>query len=728
MSDSEESWHSFFETETLEDVFKKKILEYDPKLGLNISKKIRIRSLELIDTLVLPLNKIAKDEISMISFPMLRVIRRVVVIYSDSVHHLAGLIKTIQDSENLILFQVSELEIIRNGTIEDYETENNGGSENIVKEVVQNFKTPIERLRLKNMDLSIIEFLKLFQLEEFSKFERLDLEDCEFEGIKRTRIYENKLKISVNSVKEFHCIRTDPIFASFCPNLKKVIYEANFPMQDYVYNSFQKYNDAEKGIGIEFFELRVPKNEISEIQFLENFFIGNFPDLENLKEFRIIGNSTNNKKYMAKGRCEILKQLKGINVGYIRKNVFPMLKVLQLRNLYISLDTFDQILFMFSLINNTRHSIQNDNIEDNNYINNYQQVFANYDLKFEDGSSRNHNYNINKYQGMSIQEESDFMLSSDYASLGFSHPDDIGGKNKNEYEPLSMRFKDKGIYNCDSSNTYGNHNVNYNNNSKECDHIHEKSYINYKIQNQTLSQHEPQVMQPFLDIRSWIIRVSKSNEVHQNKINGIQYPFNSGALILDKQLEEMKFQNITEIHRNLISNTILEYLVDPLKTNLSISNSKIILSLGFDNLIYSGYMLGVLFEYQKTVKELSALSFLIPIDFFCQLELNQIQVLKVSLFKDKNLEPRNLINLCSWIEKYGGNIKYIHIRVTGTSSKWVPKETEIIRLVNIWKKMCPKLRKAKDQDQVKFECCFADNIFSKMNNLSMDFEFDTDSD
>ncbi|KAL5370608.1 hypothetical protein CPHLJ_1g3600 [Cryptosporidium parvum] len=715
MSDSEDSWHSFLEPENLEDIFKKRILEYDPKLGLNISRNIRSRSLELIDTLILPLNKVDKDEISTISLPILKTIRRLVIIYSNSIGHLARLLEEIQTFEKTILFDICELEIIKNGTIEDLESDNNENNENIIRDVVHNFKNPIKRLRLKNIDLSIVDFLKLLQLDEFVNLQILELEDCEFEGIKRTNILESKTKISINSVKEFQCIRTDPIFARFFPNLKKVIYEANFSLGNDIYDPFQRYNNIEKGIGIEFFELRIPNNEISQLQFLENFFIGSFPNLENLRELRIVGNSQDNKDFKKSSRYEAVKQLREVNMRYYRENSFSMLKVLELRNLYIPLDTFDHLILMFSLSNNnSRYKFQGYEIEGNQLLYNYQKVYATYNLKFEDGSSKNHHYNINKYHSMSIQEESDFMLNSDYTNLGFSHPDDISCKNKNDYDLLGMKLKDKD---------------NYNKNTKESSKINENGYMNNKLQNKSPFQHDSQVMQPFLDIKRWIINISKTKENNnQENISNVLYSLNTHILILDNQLQEMKYQSITEIHRNLISRTILEYLVDPIKTCLSISNSRIVLSFGFDNLIYSGYMLGVLFEYQVTLKELSALSFLIPIDFFCQLKLNRIQVLKVSLFKDKNLEPKDLIQLCSWIERYGKNLNYIHIRVTGSSSKWVPKETEITRLINLWKKMCPKTLEGKSQEKIKFECCFTDHIFSKMEKLPKDFEYDTESD
>lgn len=60
--------HSIPEPETLEEVFGKRIIEFDPLLGLNVSREIRKRSLELVDTLVLRL-----DGISLGSFPRLRV-------------------------------------------------------------------------------------------------------------------------------------------------------------------------------------------------------------------------------------------------------------------------------------------------------------------------------------------------------------------------------------------------------------------------------------------------------------------------------------------------------------------------------------------------------------------------------------------------------------------------------------------------------------------------------
>lgn len=141
------------------------------------------------------------------------------VVYSDSVHQLAALIEKIQTFGNLILSEISELEIIKDEIL-SLENENDKNDEQIIKDVVKNFTTSIERLRLKNIDLSIFEFLKLFQLNEFSKLKRIDLEDCEFEGIKRTKVFENKFKISINSLKEFYCIRTNPILAMFCPNLK----------------------------------------------------------------------------------------------------------------------------------------------------------------------------------------------------------------------------------------------------------------------------------------------------------------------------------------------------------------------------------------------------------------------------------------------------------------------------------------------------------------------------
>ncbi|KAK9174557.1 hypothetical protein cmbei_1003600 [Cryptosporidium meleagridis] len=708
MSDSEGSWHSFLEPENLEDIFKKRILEYDPKLGLNISRNIRSRSLELIDTLILPLNMVDKDEISTTSFPILKTIRRLVIIYSNSIGYLARLLEQIRTFEKTILFDICELEIINKGIAEDLEGGNNENSENIIRDVVHNFKNSIERLRLKNIDLSIADFLKLLQSEKFANLNILELEDCEFEGIKRTKILESRTKLSIDSVKEFQCIRTDPIFARFFPNLKKVIYEASFSLGSDIYDSFQRYNS------IEFFELRIPNNEIHQFQFLENFFIGSFPNLENLTEFRIIGNSQDNKGFKQRSRYEAFKQSREVNLSYYKQNSFSMLKVLELRNLYIPLETFDHLILMFSLSNNnSKYKFQSYEIEECQLLNNYQKVSATYNLKFEDGPSKNHHYNISKYHSMSIQEESDFMLNSDYKYLGFSHPDDISCKNKNDYDPLGMKLKDQD---------------HYNRSTKEPSKINESGYMSNELQNKPSFQHDSQVMQPFLDIKRWTIQISKTKDNNRENTSNVLYSLNNHVLILDNQLQEMRHQSVTEIHRNLISRTILKYLVDPIRTCMSISISRIVLSFGFDNLIYSGYMLGVLFEYQLTLKEISALSFLIPIDFFCQLKLDRIQLLKVSLFKDKNLEPKDLIQLCFWIEKYGKNLNYIHIRVTGSSSKWVPKETEITRLVNLWKKMCPRTQEGRSQEKIKFECCFTDHIFSKMEKLPKDFEYDTESD
>lgn len=66
--------HSIQEPETLEEVFRKRVIEFDPQLGLSVSKSVRRRSLELVDTLVLPLSGVDKDgRISLGSFPRLRV-------------------------------------------------------------------------------------------------------------------------------------------------------------------------------------------------------------------------------------------------------------------------------------------------------------------------------------------------------------------------------------------------------------------------------------------------------------------------------------------------------------------------------------------------------------------------------------------------------------------------------------------------------------------------------
>lgn len=518
---------------------------------------------------------------------------------------------------------------------------------------------------------------------------------------------------------------------------QRVTYEAKFPMEDDMYDSFRRPSGEGS---IEFFELRVPPSmgEASDSYFLEGFFMGSFPELEGLRELRIVGYGGSCTQSKQRGRYEAHRQLGNGRVGRRVKNGFPGLRVLELRNLYVPLDTFDHLIAMFSL---TKGSSLGSESQDEGEIEGRgrdgsskvgRRVSACYNLRFEDGASRNHDYNISKYQGMSIQEESDFMLSSDYNSggFGFSAPEDIGCGRSGGYRSGGfgdqrvlgrggggLSFVQSGSFSsggCDSNEgCFGESRGN--------------THCNAQSLSFPLGQRDsPQVMQPFLEIRSWRISRLESSGGSLTEPERRLYSFESGVFVLDRQIREMRCQSLTEIHRNLISKTILEYLVDPFKTCVSLSDSRMILSLGFDNLVYSGYVLGVLVGCQRTIRELSALSFLIPIHLFCQLELDRIQVLRVSLFKDRDLEPADLIRLCTWVEKYRTRLACIHVRVTGASSKWVPNEAEIKRLVNVWKKMCPK---AAEQDRVRFECCFTDQIFSKTDgSLSRDFGLETDSD
>ncbi|KAJ1612822.1 hypothetical protein OIY81_1188 [Cryptosporidium canis] len=717
-SDSEESWHSILEPESLEDVFRKRIIEFDPVLGLGVSREIRGRSLELIDTLILPLCKVEKGDISLCSFPKLSVgsmnnIGRLVVTYSCPVEQLGQVLDEVESSVSLL--KVSELHVVKSSLAGGFEEELGGDDESMLRDIVSHMRGPIRVLKLRNMELSMVGFLRLLQSEEFSELERLELEDCELEGIRRARVGDRgKWRVSVDSVREVALIRTDPAIARFCPNLKRVTLETTIPLEDGVYDLFRGYNNLEGDSGIEFLELRVPSGEVSDSQFLESFFVRGFPELEHLRELRIAGSKKCRPDLRRRGRYDVVRQLDEPRVLNRGEGAFPRLQRLELRDLYISLDTFDYLLLVFSLTGTVGpgYNFQEDGIFKEN-----QKVSACYNLRFEDGSSRNHKYNISRYQGMSIQEESDFMLNSDYAKLGFSPPDDNALKSglDGAPSPICAGSKDHRSYQGCGWGSFQTQSGDYS----------PRGTQGAGSQNLQPSQRDSQVMQPFLDIKSWEIRLSRGGEASragsEERICFSDY----GVLVLDNQIQEMRYQSATEVHRNLISKTILEYLVDPLKTRLSISSSRVILSLGFDNLIYSGYMLGVLSECQHTVQELSALSFLIPIQFFCQLELDRIQVLNVSLFKNRNLEPADLIKLCAWIERYGRRLRQIHIRVTGASSKWVPKETEIKRLVHVWKKMCPEARK---RDQVKFECCFTDHIFSKMDRLSADFELGTDSD
>lgn len=149
-------------------------------------------------------------------------IRRLVVVYSRCVEGQGRIFDEIRAHTDVDISGVSELEIIKCGLAGGLGLDEggDGDDERMLDVILRQMKGGVRRVRLSGVELSAVGFLRLLQLEGFSGLERLELEDCEFEGIRRTRVLDGRQKVSIESVRELFCIRTDTAFAKFCPNLK----------------------------------------------------------------------------------------------------------------------------------------------------------------------------------------------------------------------------------------------------------------------------------------------------------------------------------------------------------------------------------------------------------------------------------------------------------------------------------------------------------------------------
>ncbi|KAF7457383.1 hypothetical protein HWI79_2090 [Cryptosporidium felis] len=723
-SEGEESWYSVQEPETLGDLFRKRIIEYDPTLGLNLSRELRSSSWELIDTLTLPLpfKRYQKGQNINLDVPYSKIkkIRRLVVnsSFAEDIRESLNEFQSSNSSTHII----GELEIAGKGTCY-LGSEDSEDDEGMLRELIislkssNNFEFSVKRLRLRNLDVTISGFLEILLLE-FPDIEVLELENCELEGLKRGRALDSRKEVSIFTIRTYKCIKTSPTIMGFFPCLKEMIYEPNTPLSE-IYDFFpKKRNCVEKGLAsLEVFELRIP-SKISDMEFLNGFFIESFPEMENLRHFRILSSNNKDLENKFKERNFNLKQAIKFNLEYLREGIFPKIESLELRNLYISLETFEHISSMFSITRKNSGygwSSGDDPEEHQDFkkksrkaIKKLQQIKADFELKFEKGISGNESYNISKYSNLSIQEESEFLLNSDFNKFGFKPSENTDEKPSHSLGENKFSFGVPG-------GPFGS-----------SDKSIEKAFpCEGLAKTRMRSQRDSEVLQPFLKINNWRIFISEtSRDSLKVRRQWLLREFRSGVMILDHQLDEMQSQSLPEVYLSLLSRTVLDYLVDPLKTVLQVTSSKIYLSLGFDNLIYSGYMLGILLESQETVEEFSALSCLIPLEFLVRLEFKRIRILGISLFKDRNLEPGDLIKLCSWLERFGSNLEYLHVRVTGSTSRWVPNEREIIRLRKLWGKLSPKAGK---NDKIKFECCYTDQIFSKIASLTKDLECDTES-
>ncbi|OII74177.1 hypothetical protein cand_017570 [Cryptosporidium andersoni] len=649
-SDSEETWYSVEDLTSLADIYLNKILIYIPIESLSISSISRLRSWEYIDNLKLPLMEL--KYILQNPLSLMKKFSKVIIKQFDMTR-LSDSLDLIASNKN-ILIKIQHIEIRLDTNLDNQESfEDLFKSFIILLNNYTNLKDDIKILTIKDNSISLISILRIIY-DYFPNISRIELQDCEIYNFKSYSMN----KIILNSVQELSCIRCDPIIIEHLPNLKIVDYEPSIPIELTSLNVFESKITPK----VQVFNLRIPK-KLSDIFCLQTFF-ENFPQIDNLVEFKIKGNWLSGKqKKSFTIHCNNSTRLQS-NLDILKLNIkFPRLKKLVLESLYISLEILDIFSSMYRYLFNEAK---------NNMID--------YCIYFEDGQSNIKSYNIRRYKLSSIEEESNILL-----------------RNTQD------------LYINDKCNNFGKTNINF---SNEMINIYDNNgpSINLCDSNLDSSYSSSINMQPYLGINMWIIdSISEDSWPFENERKLI----NQGKfeiLTLDNQLKEIQDESISDIFNLVIPISLIPNIVDPLKTIFIVSPTKLILSLGYDNLFYSGYILNIMWYYQTSLTDVSILPCYLPLDYFLKLSLFRIKSLKVTLLQDKDLKKDHLINLCQWIETHRSNLTNLHIRITGTSSKWVPKPTDIDRIITLWNKMCPKAK-----GQIEFQCCYTEHIFKNMN-------------
>ncbi|KAL7066667.1 hypothetical protein ACR3K2_28760 [Cryptosporidium serpentis] len=651
-SDSEETWYSVEDLTSLADIYLNKILIYIPVKSLSISSISRLKSWEYIDNLKLPLMEL--KDILQSPLSLMKKLSKVIIQQFDMTR-LSNSLDLIASNKN-ILIKIQHIEIRLDTNLDNQES-----FEDLFKSFINllnnytNLKDDIRILTIKDHSISLVSILRIIY-EYFPNILRIELQDCEIYNFKSSSIN----KIILNSVQELSCIRCDPIITQYLPNLKIVDYEPSIPIELIPFNAFESKITPK----IQVFNLRIPKR-LSDIFYLQTFFFENFPQIDNLIEFKIKGNwfpDKQKKNFTINSNNGTRLQS---NLDIFKLNLkFPRLKKLVLESLYISLEILDIFSSMYKFLSNEAK---------NNVID--------YCIYFEDNQSNIKSHNIRRYKLFSIEEESNILLRNTQDLY-------INDKCNNFGKTIIDHFSNEMI------NIYDNNGPTIN----LCDSNLNSSYsssIN---------------MQPYLGINMWIIdSISKYFWPFENErklINQEKFKI----FTLDNQLKEIWDESISDIFNLVIPISLIPNIVDPLKTIFIVSPTKLILSLGFDNLFYSGYILNIMWYYQTSLTDISILPCYLPLDYFLKLSLFRIKSLKVTLLQDKDLKKDHLINLCQWVETYRSNLTNLHIRITGTSSKWVPKPTDIDRIITLWNKMCPKAK-----GQIEFQCCYTEHIFKNIN-------------
>ncbi|KAH8740371.1 hypothetical protein FG386_002883 [Cryptosporidium ryanae] len=625
--------------------------------------------------------------------------------------------------------------------------------------------TYVKRLKLINASISTLDFFQLINNEsEFSMLSDLELVDCRIRSHSDSYCSKGFSLLQNESIKRIKVIRTEPFISKYCSKLEKITYEPSLnslkdetiqdiydflPSQDntsYYDEDYYSDKSGHEGFHVESVELIVPRG-VRDDHFIGNCFIGCFPHIENLKELKITGNGN---KLTAKSRS--FKDTRtdnkaGTRDGFNDDHFHPdKLERLILVNIYVSLETLEYFLYLYNFEKEYIQALNGAFSDLENQIDRYPAVLVDLGVDFE-SSSKCDKYSIKKYtNNLSIQEESNLMINSDLNKYGFG---DFNYNSKNEdgcvgniYEYnkgfgrgkgyggiFGLGSKSRGHSNRNSAGTGANccsdsdfqfefasasrreAPLGVNKNDSRVDML--------GFENQHIYDKNEAYVKPYIHVKKWEILVQTRNckkmvemERGRKEINANKY----GIKIMDEQTEciLLNDEEVSSIMCSLISKTLVCNVIDHSKTKLILSPYVINFSIGYDNLIYSGYLLNILHYYQESIVELSILTCLIPMGnlYFNKLKLNNIKVLKVSLFKNNDLTPTDLIDLCRWLNSYGKKLEEVHIRVTGITSDWVPCDDEITKLELTWKKISPI---AGRNGKVKFECCFADHIFSKIN-------------
>ncbi|KAH7647116.1 hypothetical protein FG379_002807 [Cryptosporidium bovis] len=756
-SESEESWYSVSEPLTAKDMLKIGILEYNPQIGVAVSKEMREISWELVDCITLPIKKLKDNYILDNPFSKLKKVNKLVLKTQNIVEikESLELLSNYCGDKSDVYNEVTEL-TIEMSKLRYKREEYNDFFESFIFDFLGyinktedcKMKIPyIKKLTIKNANISILDFFQLINHEpEFSRLNDLEIIDCKIKNYSDLHSTDNFASLLNESITGIKVIRTKPIISKYCLKLEKISYEPVLNSSEdsdleYIYDflpdeddilmyedSLSKTGGGNKSYHIENVELIIPKG-VEDDYFISNYLIDCFPQIESISELKIIGNGKKLVRDVDFNNIIINNKRKTGNKSNLNNGrVCLNLEKLILRNIYISLETLEYLLYLYNFEKEYIKTLNEAHCGTNNQYK-YPTVIVDFNIEFE-SSLKYDKYSIRKYiNNLTIEEESNFMINSDLNKYGFGNIND--NKNNNcEYTGNVYEYN-KGFGSSSNSNKndiYANTSSNYsdsdfgfkNNGGMEFGvNNQEISKVDiFRFDNQYISDKNDVYVRPYINIKRWKIFVEGKNkkmvemEYRRKEANRNKY----GVMIVDEQIEYILLndEEISSIVCNLVSKTLVCNVIDHNKTKLIVSPYVINFSIGYDNLIYSGYLLNIIHYYQESIVELSITTCLIPMNngYFNNLKLSNIKILKVSLFKNNNLTPSDLIDLCKWLNNHGKKLEEIHIRVTGTTSDWIPSKDEITRLESTWKKISPI---AGGNNKVKFECCFTDHIFYKIN-------------